>query len=141
MYTLFSSSDILWHKALRKAINPSFTATASAGYECLIDKSIDVFLEQFNARFADKKGPEGVIDLASWMIYFSFDVIGELTYGSRHGFMESGWDSQGIISFVQKFAAYGAIVRSSHIFPCTESSADIMLPGWPVACCRQASST
>lgn len=110
MLTLFSSSDIPWHNALRKAINPSFNATASVGYEYLIDKTIDVFLEQWEARFIGKKGPEGVIDLADWMLYFSFDVIGELTYGSRHGFMESGWDSQGVIAYLQKFAVYGCIV-------------------------------
>lgn len=51
------------------------------------------------------------------MIYFSFDVIGVLTYGSRHGFMESGWDSQGIITYVQKFAVYGAVVKSSLTLP------------------------
>ncbi|MCJ1386172.1 hypothetical protein MMC17_009298 [Xylographa soralifera] len=111
--TLFSSGDIPWHNALRRAINPLFTATTAVSYEHLIDKTIDVFLEQWDARFAGKQGPEGVIDLASWLLYFSFDVIGELTYGSRHGFMESGRDSQGIISFLQKFGAYGWVMGPS----------------------------
>ena len=109
--TLFSSGDISWHNALRKAINPFFTAGASAGYEQLIDQTVDLFLEQWNVRFAGKKGPEGVINLEDWLLYFSFDVIGQLTYGSRHGFMESGYDSQGIIAFLQKFAVYGSVVR------------------------------
>lgn len=83
------------------------------GYEHLIDKTVDILMEQWDARFTGKTGSEGVIDLASWMLYFSFDVIGELTYGSRHGFMESGWDSQGIIAYVQEFGVYGSLVRSS----------------------------
>ena len=111
--TLFSSGDISWHNALRRAINPFFTATSAVGYEGLIDKTIGVFLEQWDTRFAGKEGPEGIVDLASWLLYFSFDVIGELTYGSRHGFMESGRDSQGIISLLQKFGTYGWVVRSS----------------------------
>lgn len=118
--TLFSSEDIPWHNALRKAINPFFTATASVDYEHLIDKTVDVFLEQWDARFSGKKGPEGVIDLADWLLYFSFDVIVELTYGSRHGFMDSGRDSQGIIAFVQNFAVYGAVVRPYAIVSCRE---------------------
>lgn len=111
--TLFSSPDIAWHNSLRKAINPYFTATAAVGYEPLVDKTINVFLEQWDSRFADKEGPDGVIDLADWLLYFSFDLIGELTYGSRHGFMESGSDHQGIISFLQHFAVYGSIVSRS----------------------------
>lgn len=64
------------------------------GYEYLVDQIVDVFLQQRDARFNGDKGPGGIIDLASWMIYISFDVIGELTYGSRHGLMESSWDSR-----------------------------------------------
>ncbi len=64
------------------------------------------------SRFAGKKGRAGVIGLEDWLLYFSFDVIGELTYGSRHGSMESGYDSQGIITSPQEFAVYGSIVRS-----------------------------
>ena len=115
--TLFSSGDIPWHNALRKAINPFFTATASVGYEHIIDKTIDVLLEQWDTRFAGKEGPQGVIDLADWLLYFSFDVMGNLTYGSRHGFMESGRDSQGVIAYVQNFAVYGSVVRTSIYFP------------------------
>ena len=111
MTNLLSSGDIAWHNTLRKAINPFFTATAVMDYEHLIAKTIDCLLEQWNNRFSDKEGPEGVIDLADWLQYFAFDVTGELTYGSRHGFMELGSDSQGIIAFVHRFAVYGAVVR------------------------------
>ncbi len=96
------------------------------GYEPLIEKTINVFLEQWDRRFAGKKGPDGVINLEDWLLYFSFDVIGELTYGSRHGFMESGYDSQGIIAFLQGFAVYGSIVNLSH-GPLSEHHAHIVL--------------
>ena len=110
MTNLLSSDDIAWHNSLRKAINPFFTTTAVMNYEHRITKTIDYFLEQWDNRFSDKEGPEGVIDLAEWLQYFAFDVTGELTYGSRHGFMELASDSQGIIAFLHRFQAYGAIV-------------------------------
>ena len=81
-------------------------------YEPLVEKTINVFLAQLDLRFSGKKGPEGIIKLEDWLLYFSFDVIGELTYGSRHGFLESGYDSQGFIAFLQGFAVYGSVVRS-----------------------------
>lgn len=111
------------------------------GYEYLIDKTIDVFLEQWNARFTDKKGSEGVIDLADWLLFFSFDVISELTYGSRHGLMESSLDSQGIIAYVQNFAVYGSIVRSSITFPYKKRPLNITLSDGPVARWGQVPST
>ena len=79
-------------------------------------------MEQLNARFAGKKGPEGNFDLGTWMLYFTFDVIGELTYGARHGFMEEGKDSQGLIPYVQDFLVYGYIVR----FPSLRSNKTVI---------------
>ena len=87
-----------------------------------------MFLEQWDRRFAGKRGADGVIKLEDWLLYFSFDVIGELTYGSRHGFLESGYDSQGIINFLQGFAVYGAVVRSFSSVPGIECHAHILKP-------------
>ncbi|KAL9069682.1 MAG: hypothetical protein Q9161_005383 [Pseudevernia consocians] len=109
-HTLFSSADIPWHNALRKAINPAFTATVSVGYEPLVDESIGVYLQQLDARFAGKKGSAGSFDLAEWMLYYTFDVIGDLTYGSRHGFLETAADPQGLIPYIQNFLVYGYLV-------------------------------
>lgn len=103
------------------------------GYEPLIEKTINVFLEQWDKRFAGKKGPERVIKLEDWLLYFSFDVIGELTYGSRHGFLESGYDSQGIIAFLQGFAVYGATVRCSLSVPYVMYHAHIITQDGPCA--------
>ena len=114
--TLFSSVDMSWHSALRRAVNPYFTTAASADYESSIDKTIEHFLDQIDARFAGK-GLEGVFDLADWFLYFAMDVIGELTYSSRFGFVESGGDIRDILKDMFDFADYGAIVRSPQKFP------------------------
>ncbi len=52
---LFSSGDIPWHNALRRAVNPYFTATAAVSYEPLIDKTINVFLEQWDRDLLARK--------------------------------------------------------------------------------------
>ena len=79
-------------------------------YEHLVDSTIEVYLQELNRRFVDKAGTQGVIDLHTWLLYFSFDVIGELTYGARHGFIESSSDVAGIIHYVKTFLNYGFIV-------------------------------
>ena len=86
----------------------------------MVDKTIDVYMEQLDARFAGKKGSEGSFDLATWMLYFTFDFIGELTYGSRHGFMERASDPTALIPYVQNFLVYGYLVRS-RLYPTTET--------------------
>ena len=100
-------------------------------YEPLIEKTINVFLEQLDSRFAGKKGPDGIIKLEDWLLYFSFDVIGELTYGARHGFLESGHDSQGIIAFLQGFAVYGSVVSSFPLALYEKYHTNIIIPDGP----------
>lgn len=82
-------------------------------YEHLVDTTIEVYLKELSRRFANKPGNQGLIDLHTWLLYFSFDVIDDLTYGARHGFIESSSDIAGIIRYVKTFLNYGFVVRSS----------------------------
>ena len=114
-HTLFSSPDMNWHNNLKKSVSASFTMSAAMGYEHLIDTTIEVYLRELSNRFAGKSGEQGLIDLHTWLLYFSFDVIGELTYGARHGFIESSSDIAGIIHYVKRFLNYGFIVCLSKL--------------------------
>ena len=114
-HTLFSSPDLTWHNNLKKSVSSSFTMSAVMEYEHLVDTTIEVFLKELNHRFAGKPGEQGLIDLHTWLLYFSFDVIGELTYGARHGFIESSSDIAGIICYVESFLNYGFIVCGSKL--------------------------
>lgn len=110
-HTLFSSPDQIWHRQLRKSIGGAFTVGAVAGYESLVDSTVEVYLSVLDKHHAGKDGPDVVIDLHTSLLYFAFDVIGDLTYGARHGFIESGKDLNGIINYVVTFLNYGFIVR------------------------------
>ena len=116
VYTLFSSIDEIWHGNLRKSINWIFTPSAAASYEPIVDNTLRLFLQEINRRFADRDGPDGVIDFSQWFLYFTFDVMGDLTYSRRYGFLESGRDVDGIISYVQNFLSYGFFVSGFFFF-------------------------
>lgn len=109
-HTLFSSPDQIWHRQLRKSIGAAFTVGAVASYEYLVDKTVHLYLDVLDKRYSGKKGPEGLVDLHTSLLYFAFDVIGDLTYSTRHGFIESEKDLNGIISYVLSFLNYGFIV-------------------------------
>jgi len=50
------------------------------------------------------------LDMARWLQFYAFDVIGELTVGKRFGFLDEGKDVGGIISAIDAYLAYTANV-------------------------------
>ena len=111
-HTLFSSTDPTWHKNVRRAMNPFFTRTAVFSYEPFIERTIQAFTTELDHRFVDKGGSQGVIDFHTWLPFFTFDVISDLTYSQRHGFISRAEDVYGIIGWVAKFLQYGSVVSS-----------------------------
>jgi hypothetical protein len=108
--TLFTSTDEAFHAKLRRAVNNAYAMTSLVQFEPLVDSAIREFLAQLHDRYADKCGDGSVLDFGEWLQYFAFDVICELTYSKRMGFMESGGDVENIISNLQWMLDYAAIV-------------------------------
>ena len=106
-HTLFSSPDQTWHRNVRRAMNPFFSQTTVTTYEPLVESTVEPFLAELENRFANKDGDEGCVDVFTWMTYFTFDVMSDMTYSQRHGFIARGEDVYGIIGWVEKFLAYG----------------------------------
>jgi hypothetical protein len=57
------------------------------------------------SRFAGKEGPDGVVNFMQWLGYFSADVISEMTFDERTGFLEVGEDVENIIGAVRRVFA------------------------------------
>jgi hypothetical protein len=66
---------------------------------------------QMHSRYANQSGDTGLVDFGAWLQYFAFDVICELTYSKRIGFVERGADVEDILADLQKFVNYSAVVR------------------------------
>ncbi|KAL3421108.1 cytochrome P450 [Phlyctema vagabunda] len=98
--TLFSTRNPGRHGKMRRAYGPAFSMTAVAHLEIYVDETINFFMKTTTDRYANKIGPEGSLDIGQWMQYFAFDVLGQLVYGERHGFIERNDDVDGIIGVV-----------------------------------------
>jgi hypothetical protein len=105
---LFTSTDEVFHAKLRRAVNNAYAMSSLVQFEPLVDSAIQEFLAQLRTRFA---GGDKVLDFGEWLQYFAFDVICELTYSKRMGFIESGGDVENIISNLQWVLDYAAIVK------------------------------
>ncbi len=94
-------------------------------YEPGVNETIEIFLDQTDRLYAK---PNRVCDFAEWLQYFAFDVsvfletesyqmlsapqvIGQITYSKRHGFLERNEDVDGMIGYLGKLFSYVAPVR------------------------------
>ena len=69
------------HARLRRAMNPAFAPRALAVQEPILQKNVDMFLNQLQCLSL-----QGLpIDLRLWYNYLTFDMIGDLAFGESFG--------------------------------------------------------
>lgn len=73
----------------------------------MVDSTIDAFIEETKKRFC---GTNRTCNFSKWLQFFAFDVIGQLTWSKRIGFVDREEDIDGIIEFVGDFLAYASVV-------------------------------
>ncbi|KAI4732129.1 benzoate 4-monooxygenase cytochrome-like protein P450 [Aureobasidium sp. EXF-10728] len=103
----FSTRSETYHARLRRSVNHAFALTTLLDYEPLVDSCTSYFLQRTQDLFADTGK---TCDLSMWMQYFAFDVIGEITWSKRLGFVQHNKDVSDIISTVDSFINYGTVV-------------------------------
>jgi len=82
-------------------------------YEPLVEKTMDVFLSQTERLFAETGKS---CNFNQWLQFFAFDVIGDLTWSKRLGFVEKNEDVDGIIEFLGNFLSYAGPVCILFLF-------------------------
>src|SRR3954467_14942066 len=130
---LVSATDEKWHDRDWRLINSAFSLTQIIRYEPWVDGTIALFLEKMRCKFAGKEGPDGVINFMQWLGYFSADVISEMTFGERTGFLEAGEDVENIIGGVRRVFApwlYARFLCSFRSYPCSFSSSSLECRSW-----------
>ena len=102
--------------------------TALIQYEPFVDRTTEKFLDQTEALFSSKNA---ICDFSQWLQYYAFDVIGEMTYSKRHGFVDRGEDIDGVVSYLGRLFSYVAPVSclvATSVAPLTNS----ILLGWSI---------
>ncbi|KAH7257841.1 cytochrome P450 [Fusarium tricinctum] len=105
--SLFSTTDNDFHSQFRRSVNSAFSMSALVQYEPFVDNTTKLFLDQTENLFVKK--PD-VCDFTQWLQFYAFDVIGEITYSKRHGFIEKNEDVEGIVAYLSKLFLYVAPV-------------------------------
>lgn len=103
LQSLFSTKDEEYHAKYRRCVNNAFAMSSLVGYEPLVDSTTDAFIEQTQKRYASTGDS---CNFSKWLQFFAFDVIGDLTWSKRLGFVERDEDVDGIVKFVGDFLSY-----------------------------------
>lgn len=103
-YNLFSESRLGVHATIRRPLAHLYSQTALVSYEPFVDTCNSILLKRFE-EYAEKGK---ILNLRETMQFYAFDVIGEITVGSRFGLMEDGGDKFGIIEGIDEAMIYGA---------------------------------
>ncbi|KAI1776942.1 pisatin demethylase [Hypoxylon cercidicola] len=107
---MFNTTDETYHAKLRRAVSNAFTMSTLVQFEPLVDSTTRAFLKQLSERYADRRGQDSICDFGAWLQYYAFDVIGELTFSRRLGFVDRGIDVDNIISSLEWMLGYAAVV-------------------------------
>ena len=97
---LFATRDEDVHRALKRPVANLFSTSNVVTFEKFVDSTIQEFFDQIDTRFVKANQ---VCDFGAWLHYFTFDVIAELTFSKRLGFLERGEDVRGIMSSIWTF--------------------------------------
>ncbi|KAK0108513.1 hypothetical protein ONS95_003316 [Cadophora gregata] len=110
LHTLFNSEDEKFHARLRRSVASAYSMSNLVTFEPLVDSTIAAFITQLRNRVVDKQGDDAILDFGTWLQYYAFDVIGELTFSKRLGFVDQGKDIDGVISVLERMLNYFAVV-------------------------------
>ena len=119
LQSLFSTIDEDYHAKYRRCVNAAFSMSSLVNYEPLVSSTVGVFLDRTQELYG---GNGRTCNFSQWLQYFAFDVIGDLTWSKRLGFVEGNRDVDGIIGFLNDFLSYAGPVSvcPRHCFPLKE---------------------
>ncbi|KAK8171874.1 putative cytochrome P450 pisatin demethylase [Phyllosticta citrichinensis] len=103
---LFSVRDEDYHRHMKRAVANAYSMTALLDKEDAVDDCVRLFMEKLTG-FAEKNQ---AVDLGMWLQLFAFDVVGELSFSTRLGFLGKGQDVDGMMETIRGLLAYSAQV-------------------------------
>lgn len=108
---------------MKRNVAPTYSMSALLEMEPLVDSNLTLFLQRLGQAAVspkspvDERGPP--IDLAQWLAWLAADVIGEMSFSRRLGFLDTMSDVGDFFKTVDSFIAYTssvAVLPAMHKF-------------------------
>lgn len=104
--SLVAMTDETYHARTKRLVAHAYSLSNLVEFEPLVDSTTKVLLDTLDAR--SQRGAS--VDFAKFLQYYAFDVMGELTFSRRLGFIESGEDVNGIIRSINANFDYFSVI-------------------------------
>ncbi|KAL7934334.1 putative cytochrome P450 monooxygenase [Trichoderma chlorosporum] len=96
------------HGTLKRPIAGIFSMSNIAKLESLIDEMIISFVKKLDEKFISVEDQEQITPIDSWLHYFSYDAVMNMTLSRDFGFIKNGGDVEGIFSGLDTALTYRA---------------------------------
>lgn len=104
--SLFSDRDIKRHAELRRRFQALYSMSSLVGYETYVNDCTDIL----QTRFKEFSAKGESINMIHWLQCYAFDVIGDITYSKRFGFLDSGEDVFGLLEALHGQMIYSTLI-------------------------------
>ena len=98
------------HRKMRRPIANLYSVANLTSFEPLVLSTMQRFFARLDELFTDEARE---LDLCQWLQFFTFDVMGEVTFSRRLGFLEEGADVEEIMANNWKYFQMAAPVSVS----------------------------
>ncbi|KAH9859743.1 hypothetical protein IAQ61_011524 [Plenodomus lingam] len=105
LLSLFSTTDEDFHAKYRRCVNNAFAMSSLVNYEPLVTSTLTYWLDRTEELYASTGKS---CNFSQWLQFFAFDVVGELTWSKRLGFVQNNGDVDNIVKFLEQFLDYVA---------------------------------
>jgi cytochrome P450 len=105
-HNLFSEPNLAAHAKIRRPLAQLYSQTTLLSYEPFVDTCNAILIKKLDEYAQNGK----TLDVRELLQFYAFDMIGEITVGSRFGLMEYGGDTFGIVEAIDGSLVYGAVV-------------------------------
>ncbi|KAI9737355.1 MAG: hypothetical protein M1834_009509 [Cirrosporium novae-zelandiae] len=110
VHTMFSVSDPKFHRLMRRPVAHLYSMTEILNLEPLVDKTISKFMRVLEERFMNGPNAEKTCDIDNYLLYYAWDVLGDVTFSQPMGFLEKGGDIDNLLRTADKALDYFAVV-------------------------------
>ncbi|KAF2823879.1 cytochrome P450 [Ophiobolus disseminans] len=107
---LFQERNMEIHAKNRRKLSAMYSVSSLISYE----PSVGRLLDQFQTRLSELAHDGETFDMAQWLQFWAFDVIGEMTFSKPFGFLDQGHDVNVMCEAVDQSTVYSTLVGIYH---------------------------
>lgn len=100
---LFTQPDSKLHAQMKRPIAPFFSMNSVLSIEQHINSVLSQFCSKLDEEFVKTRRQ---CNLGDWIKYYTYDVIGKITFSQPYGYLDKGWDFDGLITATIKGQFY-----------------------------------